>query len=227
MSYVHQNLQLQSLNLPFGKAVCVGRNYADHAKELNNQIPSKPVLFIKPASCAVSFMPNFKIVQNRGNVHYEAEIAILIGQNLSGKISKNSAQNAILGLGSALDLTLRDEQSSLKKQGLPWELAKSFDNALVLTPFVTELDFFDVNNLAIKFFINNQIKQNGNCLQMLWQILDLIVFIAEHFNLQKGDLILTGTPAGVGILNLGDNLKLELSNFSQNIKLAEFESVVN
>jgi len=220
MSYFHQFLYHKNIDLPFRKAVCVGRNYVLHAKELNNPIPSEPILFIKPASCAVSFEPGFTIPTDQGNVHFEAEIAILIDKNLNGLISNYQAQSAITAIGCALDLTLRNKQTYLKQQGLPWELAKSFDGALVLTPFV-EAKNLDLTNLDIKLTINNELKQHGNSNQMIWSILDLIKHIALHFRLEPGDIILTGTPAGVGVLNIGDNLQLELNNSFL------FKSVVN
>jgi len=218
MSYQHQFLDNSLIKLPFGKAVCVGRNYVEHAKELDNPVPCEPILFIKPASCALSFTPNFVIPKHLGDVHYEAEIAILIGNNLQGIITTEQAQQAVIAIAGALDLTLRDAQNILKKQGLPWEKAKCFDGALILTPFI-KADNLDLTNLDIELLINKQTVQQGNSKQMITSIINLIKYITKHFCLQAGDVILTGTPAGVGKLKAGDQLQLNLveSQFYANV----------
>ncbi len=195
-----------------GKVVCVGRNYAAHAKELNNPIPSEPILFIKPASSAIPLAPTFSIPQDQGSVHHELEIAILIGQPLLNANEYDVAE-AIIGLGLGLDLTLRDVQAKLKEKGHPWERAKSFDGACPLTEFVStdKLLIDDWQNIGLKLEKNGQLQQQGNSADMLFAILPLIAHMSSNFSLQPGDVILTGTPAGVGPLEVGDSLICELS----------------
>mgnify|MGYP000727552075 FL=1 len=199
-----------------GKIVCVGRNYAAHAKELNNPIPSEPILFIKPASSAVDLSPGFSIPEDQGSVHHELEIAILIGQPLMNANNEQVAES-IAGIGLGLDLTLRDVQAKLKEKGHPWERAKSFDGACPLTGFVSVPQFSndDWQSISLDFGLklekNGQLQQQGSSADMLFAILPLIAHMSEHFSLQPGDVILTGTPAGVGPLEQGDNLSCTLS----------------
>ena len=211
MSYQHQYTDGTPIHFPLGKVVCVGRNYAEHAKELNNPVPSEPLLFIKPGSCAVAMKDGFRIPLDRGAVHYEAEIAVLIGKPLSRKPNREEALDAISGFAPALDLTLRDLQAQLKEKGYPWELAKSFDGACVLAPFVAAGAVADLTDVGIRLSINGELRQDGNSRDMLNPILPLIQHIAGHFSLQPGDVVLTGTPAGVGPLAVGDQLVLELA----------------
>ena len=195
-----------------GKIVCVGRNYAEHAKELNNPIPNSPILFIKPASSVVSFGPTISIPKNQGSVHHELEIAILIGQPLKSATPVQVAEG-IVGVGLALDLTLRDVQTKLKEKGHPWELAKSFDGACPLTNFVSVPEMQPEQWQAFTLMLekNGHAQQQGSSGEMLFQIIPLIAHISEHFSLQPGDVILTGTPAGVGPLQVGDSLSCQLS----------------
>lgn len=195
-----------------GKIVCVGRNYAAHAKELNNPIPKEPILFIKPASSAVKVAPEFSIPQDRGSVHHELEIAILIGASLTNA-SEDQVADAIAGIGLGLDLTLRDVQAQLKEKGHPWERAKSFDGACPLTNFVSVNlpENSDWQALGLTLTRNGQLQQQGSSADMLFSILPLIAHMSQHFSLQPGDVILTGTPAGVGPLEIGDSLVSELS----------------
>lgn len=198
---------------PLGKIVCVGRNYAAHAKELNNPIPSSPILFIKPASSGVNVESSISIPKDQGSVHHELEIAILIGESLSS-CSEKEAQAAIAGVGLGLDLTLRDVQDSLKEKGHPWERAKSFDGACPLSEFVS-IDLGpacqNLQHLELTLEKNGQTQQQGSSSDMLFPILGLIMHMSEHFSLKAGDVILTGTPAGVGPLLEGDTLAYQLS----------------
>ena len=215
MSYKHQYTDGTPIHYPLGKVVCIGRNYAEHAKELNNAVPSEPLLFIKTGSCVVPFQDGFKIPQQRGTVHYEAEIAVLIGKPLSLNPSDEEVLDAISGFAPALDLTLRDLQSQLKEKGYPWELAKSFDGAGVLPPFIPASAVTDLNHIGIRLTINDAVRQDGNSAQMLNPILPLIQYIAGQFSLLPGDVIFTGTPAGVGALHSDDRLVLELTGLSR------------
>ncbi|WP_303699476.1 fumarylacetoacetate hydrolase family protein [Pseudomonas aeruginosa] len=210
MSYQHQYVDGTPIHFPLGKVVCIGRNYAEHAKELNNPVPSEPLLFIKPGSCSVPMAGGFSIPEDRGSVHYEAEIAVLIGKPLSRKPSDEEVRDAISGYAPALDLTLREVQAGLKEKGYPWELAKSFDGACVLAPFVTADQVADPADIGIRLSIDGEVRQDGSSAQMLNPILPLIGFIAAHFSLQPGDVVLTGTPAGVGPLLRGQRLVVEL-----------------
>ncbi len=215
MSYQHQYLDGTRIHFPLGKVVCIGRNYAEHAKELNNPVPTEPLLFIKPGSCVVPLEGGFKIPTERGSVHYEAEIAVLLGKSLSTHPDEEEVLDAISGFAPALDLTLRDVQSKLKEKGLPWELAKSFDGACVLAPFVPASTFEDLTDIGIRLSINGEVRQDGNSELMLNPIVPMIQYMAAQFSLQAGDVILTGTPAGVGPLNQGDELVLELPGISR------------
>ena len=220
MTYKHQYTDGTPIHFPLGKVVCVGRNYAEHAKELNNPVPTEPLLFIKPGSCATDLDGGFAIPADRGAVHYEAEIAVLIGKPLSRRPNEEEVRDAISGFAPALDLTLRDLQAQLKEKGYPWELAKSFDGACVLAPFVAAGAVADLTDVGIRLSINGELRQDGNSSQMLNAILPLLQHIAGHFSLQPGDVVLTGTPAGVGPLASGDTLTLEL------VGLSSFESRV-
>ncbi|KZZ42337.1 hypothetical protein A3758_07200 [Oleiphilus sp. HI0118] len=189
---------------PCSKVVCVGRNYAEHARELNNPIPSSPILFIKPES-SIQDQSILKIP--RDGIHYETELAILIGEpGLSGS---GRVKPEIAGIGLALDLTDRELQSQLKERSHPWERAKAFDGAAYLTRFIR----FDNQNLAnIRFSLNlnGDTVQLGASSDMLFDIETLLTEIATTFTLRKGDVVLTGTPKGVGTLKNNDTLLLRL-----------------
>ncbi len=216
MSYQHQYLDGTRIHFPMGKVVCVGRNYAEHAKELNNPVPTEPLLFIKPGSCVVALDDSFSIPNDeRGAVHYEAEIAVLIGKPLSRKPNAEEVLDAISGFAPALDLTLRELQDKLKAKAYPWEVAKSFDGACVLAPFVPGDAVEDLSDIGIRLSLNGELRQDGNSRDMLNPILPLIQHICGHFSLQAGDVILTGTPVGVGPLAAGDGLELELVGHSR------------
>ncbi|MCX7080680.1 MAG: fumarylacetoacetate hydrolase family protein [Pseudomonas sp.] len=222
MSYQHQYVDGTRIHFPVGKVVCIGRNYAEHAKELDNPVPTEPLLFIKPGSCVVALEDDgFKIPTERGSVHYEAEIAVLIGKPLSTRPSREEVLDAISGFAPALDLTLRDKQAELKAKGLPWEIAKSFDGAAVLAPFVVSSTFADLTDIGIRLTINGEVRQDGNSRDMLNPIVPMIQYMAGCFSLLAGDVILTGTPVGVGPLNVGDELVLELpgvSSFNSSVR---------
>ncbi|TWI52282.1 2-keto-4-pentenoate hydratase/2-oxohepta-3-ene-1,7-dioic acid hydratase in catechol pathway [Pseudomonas duriflava] len=215
MSYQHQYVDGTKIHFPLGKVVCIGRNYAEHAQELNNPVPTEPLLFIKPSSAVVPIEGGFSIPDDRGSVHYEAEIAVLIGKPLSRKPSEEEVRDAISGFAPALDLTLRDVQARLKEKGYPWEIAKSFDGACVLAPFIPGDAYSDLADIDVRLTINGEIRQDGNSCDMLNPIVPLIQHLCGHFSLQPGDVVLTGTPKGVGPLNKGDTLVLELPGKSQ------------
>lgn len=211
MSYQHRFIDGTPAGLPTGKVICVGRNYADHAAELNNPIPTEPMLFIKPSTSVVDMAQPFVVPQGYGSVHFETEMSILIGKRLS-HASEDEAKAAIAGVGLGLDLTLRDLQGRLKDKGHPWEKAKGFDGAAPLSVFVAPSEVSDLQNVAIKLTVNGELRQSGNSSHMLNRVLPLISHSSEFFTLEPGDVILTGTPAGVGPILPGDQLQVELAD---------------
>lgn len=208
--YQHHWKDGTPVHLPLGKIVCVGRNYADHAKELNNPVPAEPLLFIKPATSAVHVTRPLALSANQGQVHFETELAVLIGKPLTNA-SESDAQSAILGYGLALDLTLRDLQSQLKEKGHPWERAKAFDGACPLSPFVA-VEHFGNDCITFNLDIDEQRQQSGDTGDMIFPIVPLLAHISRHFTLLPGDVVLTGTPSGVGPLRSGQTLSLQLED---------------
>lgn len=190
--------------------MCVGRNYADHAKELNNPVPSQPLLFIKPATAAVSMDEPIQLPKAQGACHHELELAILIGKPLKNANSVE-ARKAVVGIGLALDLTLRDLQDQLKRQGHPWERAKAFDGSCPLSSFVNA-DGVNLQQLDFELYKNGSLQQQANTANMLFTVDSLIADISACFSLLPGDVVLTGTPAGVGLLESGDLLQAKLYN---------------
>ncbi len=204
-----------SNSLPVGKVVCVGRNYVAHAHELGNEVPSSPLLFMKPVSAIVwiNNSDDNKIIRpdptTYGDTHYEAELCIQLSTDLSAATIKQ-AKRAIGGVTLGLDLTLRDLQSQLKDKGQPWERAKCFDGACVLADWVDAQAFGDFTQVNYQLYINGQLKQDGDSALMLFSVYELLADISHAFSLQAGDVIMTGTPSGVGVLQAGDELKLVL-----------------
>lgn len=194
-----------------GTIYCVGRNYAAHAKELNNPIPSEPVIFTKTRAtvCALSGEINLPLSLNRCD--HETEIAIRLGKDL---FQANSEQvlAAISHYGIGLDLTLREKQTELKQQRYPWDLAKSFANASPLSPMLPFDSKVSLDNIDFALSINGDIRQQGNTANMLFSIVGLIEFLSQKMPLLAGDLILTGTPEGVGPLEHNDKLVLTLNH---------------
>lgn len=218
-NFTHHWLDGNLINLPCGKVVCIGRNYAAHAAELNNPIPKNPLLFIKPSTAVVPLEQPLQLSNNLGAVHYETELAILIQQSVKS-ITPEEALSAIGGIGLALDLTLRDLQSKLKDKGHPWEKAKAFDGSCPLSAFIPFDSNIDLNNLKFELKINDKTQQVGHSQLMLTPITTLVSYASQFFTLQPGDVVLTGTPEGVGTLTSGDQLKLQLfghANFSTTV----------
>lgn len=209
MSYQHCYLDGTPLDLPLGKVVCVGRNYAEHARELNNPVPTEPLLFIKPATSIVPLANDVVLSRRRGPVHYETEIALLIGETLSGEVTESQAEAAICGIGLALDLTLRELQDQLKAKSHPWERAKAFDGACPLSGFVAPAKL-TLTDIPLQLKINGEVRQQGSSAEMITPIVALLRQIADVFTLQPGDVVITGTPAGVGVLKPGDRLELSI-----------------
>lgn len=196
---------------PITKAVCVGRNYAEHAAELDNPVPTQPLLFIKPPSAVTELEAGIALPAVDEPVHYEAELALLIGRRLS-HATEEAVEGAITGLGLALDLTLRETQSRLKQNGHPWEIAKAFDGACPLSAFIPRHRFPATWRFQFSLHINGEPRQHGDTAQMLKPIPALVSYMSKHFTLDPGDVVLTGTPAGVGKLAPGHALTLTLED---------------
>ena len=179
------------------KIICVGRNYVEHTKELNNKAPKDPVLFLKPDTAILLKRQPFFIPEFSNNVHHEVEILVKI--NRIGKhIDQKFAHKYYDEIGLGIDFTARDLQSQLKEKGLPWEKAKAFDGSAVIGNFVSKTKFSNVNNINFSLKRNDEVVQSGNTLLMQWKIDTLIEYISKYFTLKIGDIIFTGTPSGVG-----------------------------
>ncbi|MBD99372.1 MAG: 2-hydroxyhepta-2,4-diene-1,7-dioate isomerase [Verrucomicrobia bacterium] len=193
------------------KIICVGRNYAQHTKELNNELPKEPVLFLKPESAILLkrlpfFYPDFS-----KDVHYEAELVVKInrvGKHIDAKFAHKYYNELTVGI----DFTARDLQSQLKGKGLPWEKAKAFDGSAALGKWVDKSEIKNPNNMKFELMVNGISKQIGESAQMLFSIDTLISEISKYFTLKIGDLIFTGTPAGVGPVSKSDQLTAYLEN---------------
>ncbi|OHU85999.1 MULTISPECIES: fumarylacetoacetate hydrolase family protein [Pseudoalteromonas] len=207
--YKHQWVNGTEANLPAGKVVCVGRNYVAHAKELNNPVPSVPLLFIKPTTTYQPFTGDIVLDAALGAHHYEAEIALLIGKQLDKH--STSVLDAVVGVGLALDVTLRDEQDKLKKLGQPWERAKAYDGSCPITAFSPITSIEQLKNNEVRFWLNNELKQVGHSQHMIFSYEKLLSDICQFCTLLPGDVILTGTPEGVGKLTNNAEVRLQLN----------------
>ena len=209
MPYQHKWTNGEKIAVPVGKVVCIGRNYAAHARELNNPVLTEPMLFMKPATSLVDINNPISIDWNKGLVHHELEIAVLVGDELI-QCNKQQALSSIIGIGIALDLTLRNLQNELKQKGHPWEKAKAFDGSCPLSAFEPVESFDALDDIELQLIVNGAVRQKGSSRQMLTDIVSLIEYISGWFTLKPGDVVLTGTPAGVGPLNPGDELLIDL-----------------
>ncbi|MBF0621909.1 MAG: fumarylacetoacetate hydrolase family protein [Magnetococcales bacterium] len=210
-AYRHSWNNGSDIDLPIGKIVCVGRNYLAHIQELSNPIPDEPVLFMKPSTALVPFTEPVVVPHGQGACHHELEIAVLINEQLSA-VSEKKALESVAGYGLALDLTLRDVQAKMKKKGLPWERAKAFDGSCPMTPFIPADQVEHPQQLTFSLKRNGKIQQNGDARLMMYGIGALIAHISQLFTVLPGDVILTGTPDGVGPLEPGDRLQAVLDN---------------
>jgi len=193
------------------KVIAIGRNYIDHAKELNNPVPEKPVFFLKPETAVLYRNNPFYIPDFSNEIHYETEIVIRI--NRVGKnISEKFAHRYYDEIGIGIDFTARDLQRNCKEKGLPWEIAKAFDNSAPIGKFISKSELVDVNAINFSLDINGKIVQKGNTADMIFNIDTLIAYVSKFFTLKMGDLIFTGTPAGVGPVVIGDRLIASIEN---------------
>ena len=193
------------------KIICVGRNYHDHARELKNQIPDEPVLFLKPETALILKRQPFFIPDFSEDVHHELELVVRIdrlGKHIQAKYAHKYYSEITLGI----DFTARDLQSRLKEKGLPWEKAKAFDGSAFLGQFRPKSEFEDLNALNFALKKNDEVVQKGISSDMLFSVDQLISYISCYFTLKIGDLIYTGTPAGVGPVQAGDRLELLLED---------------
>ena len=193
------------------KIIAIGRNYAEHAKELNNPVPSVPVIFMKPDTAVLKDNKPFYHPDFSEDVHHEIEIVLKIskeGKNISEKFASGYFDE--IGLG--IEFTARDIQARHKEKGLPWELAKAFDNSAPISNFVPKSNFADLYNLNFKLDINGQPRQVGSTKDLIFSFEKLIAFVSGYITLKKGDLIFTGTPAGVSKVSIGDHLEGYLEN---------------
>lgn len=202
------------------KIICVGRNYADHVKELKNELPQSPVVFMKPDTALLKDNQPFYFPEFSKEIHFETEVVVKIDRE--GKfIEEKFAHKYYNEIGLGIDFTARDLQNELKSKGLPWELAKAFNGSAVVSNFLPKAQLPAVNQLNFSLEINGVERQKGNTSDMIFSIDYLIAFVSKFFTLKKGDLIYTGTPSGVGAVNIGDILTGSLEGnpmFSFSIK---------
>ena len=192
------------------KIICIGRNYAEHSKELGNEIPENPVIFMKPDTAILKKGSDFYIPEFSDDVHYELEVVLKISKG--GKyIQEDKASNHFDEIGLGIDFTARDLQSKLKAKGLPWELAKGFDGSAVVSEFYKKSDF-DMRNLSFSLMKNKEKVQDGNTSMMIFSPEKMIAFVSQYFTLKTGDLIFTGTPQGVGKVEENDILQAFLED---------------
>jgi 2-keto-4-pentenoate hydratase/2-oxohepta-3-ene-1,7-dioic acid hydratase in catechol pathway len=193
------------------KIICIGRNYTEHIKELQNEKPKDPIIFLKPDSAILPKKTPFFIPPFSNDIHYEVEVLIKI--NKVGKhIDVNFAHKYYDEIGLGIDFTARDVQTHCKEKGLPWEKAKAFDGSAVIGNFYDKTQF-DLTNLNFQLIKNSAVVQDGNTKAMMWKFDELISFISQYFTLKKGDIIFTGTPAGVGKVVENDILLGKIGNF--------------
>jgi 2-keto-4-pentenoate hydratase/2-oxohepta-3-ene-1,7-dioic acid hydratase in catechol pathway len=188
------------------KILCIGRNYVKHIEELNNQVPSEPVIFAKPDSALLLKNKPFFIPDFAEEFHHEVELVVKInriGKNIAPQFAHRYYEEVALGV----DFTARDLQSELKSKGLPWEKAKAFDGSAVLSKFISKEQFSDIQNINFRMEKNGEVVQNGNTGHMIFPIDRIISHVSQYFTLKIGDLIYTGTPAGVGPVAINDRLK--------------------
>ncbi len=202
-------LQGSAAPITIPKIICVGRNYAEHAKEMKAEIPASPVLFLKPPSAVVHNHGHVTIPSISRDLHHEVEMTVLIGTG--GKsISREKAMEHIAGYGVGLDMTLRDVQSEAKKKGLPWTVAKGFDTSAPLSEFVPSASVSDPHRLQVELSVNGTVRQKGSTSDFIFTLDQLISTISHIFTLEPGDVIFTGTPEGVAQTVGGDTLLARL-----------------
>ena len=200
------------------KIICIGRNYTEHAKELNNEIPAEPVFFLKPDTALLKDNEAFYYPEFTNDLHHEVELVLKI--NKVGKhIEERFASKYFDEIGIGIDFTARDVQTKCKEKGLPWEKAKAFDGSAPLGKFIPFKHLNNLNNINFHLEVNGEIKQKGSTADLLFSFEKIISFVSHFITLKTGDLIFTGTPAGVGPVKRGDRL----TAFIENEELLNFE----
>jgi len=199
------------------KIICIGRNYIDHAKELNNAVPEKPVFFMKPDTALLLkhnpfFYPDFS-----NEIHYETELVVKIDRN-GRNIGEKFAHKYYSEIGIGIDFTARDLQTEAKKKGLPWEIAKAFDQSAPLGKFLPKEQFKEIQNINFSLKINGELRQQGNSKDMIFTFDQIIAYVSQFITLRTGDLIFTGTPKGVGPAKIEDHFEA----YIEGEKLLEF-----
>lgn len=188
------------------KIICIGRNYSDHAKELNNPVPTKPLFFLKPDSALLIKNKPFYIPEFSNDVHYECELVYKIN-HVGKSIAEKFAPKYYAEVGLGIDFTARDLQQQCKEKGHPWEIAKAFDNSAVISNFIPLTSLSNRDDIAFKLRLNGETVQVGKSSEMIFNIDKIIAYISQFITLKIGDYIFTGTPAGVGKVSIGDNLE--------------------
>jgi len=191
------------------KIICIGRNYREHAKELNNEVPEKPVFFIKPDNCLLRNNQPFFYPDFTNDLHYELEVVLRINR-LGRSINKKFAHRYYDAITLGIDFTARDLQQECKQKGLPWEMAKAFDYSAPIGPFIPKEDLGDLNSLDFFLKKNGEVVQHGNTADMIFGYDELIEHVSKFVTFRTGDLLFTGTPSGVGPVKVGDRLQAYL-----------------
>jgi len=209
-------LKFKSSNeqVPIGKLVCVGRNYAAHVKELGNEVPEFPIIFLKPTSNVIYSGESIVHPTYSNELHHEVELVLYIGETVKNA-NNEQAENAIQGYTVGLDMTLRDLQMEFKKKGDPWTLAKCFDTAAVLSDVVLKKDYSLRGDENISLMVNGITKQNSSIKNMIFSPVEIVKYISAKMTLEKGDLIFTGTPEGVSKVVPGDKIEAEIENIGK------------
>lgn len=197
--------------VPIGKIVCVGRNYAAHAKELGNDVPEFPIIFLKPASNVIYSGDSVIHPPHSNNLQHEVELVLYIGEDVKNATNE-TAERAIQGYTLGLDMTLRDLQFEFKAKGDPWTLAKCFDTAAVLSDVILKNDYELKGDENITLSVNGTVKQNSSIKNMIFSPVEIVKFISAKMTLEKGDLIFTGTPEGVSRVVPGDKIDATIEN---------------
>jgi acylpyruvate hydrolase len=188
------------------KIIAIGRNYAEHAKELNNPVPSVPVIFMKPETAILKDNKPFYHPDFSEDIHHEIEIVLKVSKE--GKhIAEKFAGSYYEEIGLGIDFTARDVQNRHKEKGLPWELAKAFDGSAPISVFVPKTKFANIYDINFKLDVSGETRQQGNTGNLLFSFESIIAFVSKYVTLKKGDLIFTGTPAGVSKVKVGDRLE--------------------
>lgn len=202
-----KTIQIEGQRAALGNIFCIGRNYTEHVKELRNTKPDEPVVFLKPTSSLVQAGDNIKLPAYSRDVHHECELVIYIKED-AVDVSEEKALNYVGGYAIGLDLTARDVQTELKSKGLPWEKAKGFPTAACVSNFITRDKVNDIQSQDFCLKVNGEIRQQGNSRDMMFSCQQIISYLSRIYGLQAGDIIYTGTPAGVAAIESGDVLEL-------------------